>query len=158
MNETALQPILDGIPHRPPFLFLDEIVEYESGRILCRKTFREDEPFFQGHYPGFPLVPGVLLCESAMQAGALLLSKMAREDENAEAGVEKMPVVAKMGEVRFKQMIRPGDTVQIEVKFKEKMTSVYFLHGKITLAGKTVLQFEFACSMSERNESEPRTQ
>jgi len=144
----GLQPILDRIPHRDPFLFLDEILEYESGRIVCQKTFREEEPFFQGHYPGFPLVPGVLLCESAMQAGALLLSKMF-EEESSESLHGKMPVVAKMGEVRFKRMIRPGDRVKIEVKFKEKMTTIYFLHGKITFDGKTVLQFEFACKIEE---------
>jgi len=149
MPENSLQPILDRIPHRPPFLFLDEILEYEQGRIVCQKTFRADEPFFQGHYPGFPLVPGVLLCESAMQAGALLLAKMFEEEASDGSLREKMPVVAKMGEVRFKQMIRPNDTVQIEVKFKEKMTAVYFLHGKITRDGKLVLQFEFACKIEE---------
>ena len=149
MQENKLQPILDRIPHRPPFLFLDEILEYEQGRLVCLKTFREEEPFFQGHYPGFPLVPGVLLCESAMQAGALLLAKMFEEEAvNDESLRAKMPVVAKMGEIRFKQMIRPGNTIRIEVKFKEKMTSVYFLHGKITCEGKVVLQFEFACSMT----------
>ena len=151
MSENRLQPILDRIPHRAPFLFLDEVLEYEQGRIVCQKTFREEEPFFQGHYPGFPLVPGVLLCESTMQAGALLLAKMFEEEASeGESLREKMPVVAKMGEVRFKQMIRPGDTVRIEVKFKEKMTSVYFLHGKITREGKTVLQFEFACKVEEK--------
>jgi len=152
MKEKHLQPILDRIPHRAPFLFLDEILEYEQGRLVCLKTFWEDEPFFQGHYPGFPLVPGVLLCEATMQAGALLLAKMFEEEAASEGSLrEKMPVVAKMGEVRFKQMVRPGDTIRIEVKFKEKMTSVYFLHGKITCESKTVLQFEFACKVEEKN-------
>ena len=145
----GLQAILDRIPHRDPFLFLDDILEYEPGRIVCQKTFRANEPFFQGHYPGFPLVPGVLLCESAMQAGAILLAKMFEEEESGEPLRGKMPVVAKMGEVRFKQVIRPGDTVKIEVKFKEKMTVIYFLHGKLTLEGKTVLQFEFACKIED---------
>ncbi|MCL2304800.1 MAG: beta-hydroxyacyl-ACP dehydratase [Planctomycetaceae bacterium] len=152
MPENHLQPILDRIPHRPPFLFLDEIREYEPGRLVCLKTFREDEPFFQGHYPGFPLVPGVLLCEATMQAGALLLAKMFEEEAAGDGSLlGKMPVVAKMGEVRFKQMIRPGDTIRIEVKFKEKMTSIYFLHGKVTCDEKMVLQFEFACKVEEKN-------
>jgi len=143
--------ILDRIPHRAPFLFLDEILEYEQGRIVCLKTFRAEETFFQGHYPGFPLVPGVLLCESAMQAGAILLAKMFEDQASGDGSrCEKMPVVAKMGEVRFKQMIRPCDTIRIEVKFKEKMTEVYFLHGKITCEGKLVLQFEFACKVEDR--------
>jgi len=154
MQDRSLQPILDRIPHRPPFLFLDEILEYEQGRLVCQKTFREEEPFFQGHYPGFPLVPGVLLCEATMQAGALLLAKMFEEETAGEESpgslLEKMPIVAKMGEVRFKQIIRPGDTLRIEVKFKEKMASIYFLHGKITCQGKTVLQFEFACKVEDQ--------
>lgn len=142
-EHDKLGPIYRGIPHRAPFLFLDEILESEPERILCRKTFTDGEFFFPGHYPGFPLVPGVILCEAAMQAGALLLSTMFTEEE-----ASKHPVVAKMGEVRFKQMIKPGDTVHIEVRFKEKMAAIYFMHGKITLHGKMVLQFDFACALN----------
>ena len=69
------EQILNAIPHRPPMLLLDEIAEWQHKRIVCKKTFQPDEWFFQGHYPDFPLVPGVLLCEAAMQAGAVLLSK-----------------------------------------------------------------------------------
>src|SRR5262249_60237545 len=67
------EQILSAIPHRPPMLLLDEIIEWEHERIVCKKTFQQAEWFFQGHYPDFPLVPGVLLCEAAMQAGAVLL-------------------------------------------------------------------------------------
>ena len=70
----TLAEIHAAIPHREPFLLLDEIVERDERRIVCRKTFRGDEYFYAGHYPGFPLTPGVLLCEAAMQAGAVLLS------------------------------------------------------------------------------------
>jgi 3-hydroxyacyl-[acyl-carrier-protein] dehydratase len=69
------EQILAAIPHRPPMLLLDEVVEWEHERIVCQKTFHPEEFFFQGHYPEFPLVPGVILCEAAMQAGAVLLSK-----------------------------------------------------------------------------------
>ena len=70
-----IQEIHAAIPHRPPFLLVDEIVERGDDRIVCRKTFREDEWYFAGHYPAFPIAPGVLLCEAAMQAGAILLSQ-----------------------------------------------------------------------------------
>ncbi|MBW3600789.1 MAG: beta-hydroxyacyl-ACP dehydratase, partial [Planctomycetes bacterium] len=70
-----LSEVESAIPHRPPMLLVDEIVERSDDRIVCRKMFHEGEFFFQGHYPDYPLVPGVILCESAMQAGAILLSQ-----------------------------------------------------------------------------------
>ena len=74
------QQILDAIPHREPFLLVDEILEWEPSRIVCAKIFSGGEEFFAGHYPGFPLVPGVLLCEAAMQCGAILLSRHLARD------------------------------------------------------------------------------
>ena len=143
---NKLEEVQAAIPHRDPFLFIDEIVECDKSRILCKKTFTGKENFFQGHYPGFPIVPGVLQCEAALQAGAILLTRIF-EDESIGG---RVPVVAKMGETRFKQFVRPGDTIMIEVKFRDKMTSVYFLKAKVTLNGKTSVQFDFACALTER--------
>jgi 3-hydroxyacyl-[acyl-carrier-protein] dehydratase len=70
MTRSAIEA---AIPHRAPMLLLDEIVQQSDKHILCRKTFTGDEFFFQGHYPDYPLVPGVILCETGMQAGAVLL-------------------------------------------------------------------------------------
>ena len=81
----TLKTIQDAIPHRAPMLLLDEVVEQTEDTIICRKTFREDEYFFQGHYPGAPLVPGVILCEVAMQAGAVLLSGEVPADISAKS-------------------------------------------------------------------------
>ena len=75
MPLMSRQEILAAIPHREPFLLVDEIVERGAARIVCTKTFSGDEDFFAGHYPGYPLVPGVLLCEAAMQSGAILLCR-----------------------------------------------------------------------------------
>ena len=141
-----LAEVQAAIPHREPFLFIDEIVECDGKRIVCKKTFTGREDFFRGHYPGYPIVPGVLQCEAALQAGAILLTKIF-EDESID---NMVPVVAKMGEVRFKQMVFPGDTILIEVKFREKMTGVYFLRAKVTLNGKTSVQFDFACALTEK--------
>ena len=138
-----LEEIKAAIPHREPFLFVDEIVECEDNRILCKKTFHGDEYFFVGHYPGNPIVPGVLQCEAAMQAGAILLTRIYK-DENFDG---RLPVVAKMGEVRFKQMVRPGDTLFLEVKFKGKIAGIYLLHAKVTVNGKTSAQFDIACAL-----------
>ncbi len=143
---SPLDQIHELIPHRDPFLFVDDILEQDESRILCRKTFSGEEFFFGGHYPHFPLVPGVILCEAIMQAGALLVAKTLPENEKEG----KLPVVAKMGEVRFKQMVRPGNTILLEARFKEKMGTFYFLHGKAKLGGKTILQFEFACVLTDK--------
>lgn len=141
------QEVLDAIPHRDPFLFIDEIVECDNKQhIVCKKTFTPDAFFFQGHYPGFPIVPGVLLCEAALQAGAILLTKIFASENIGP----RVPVVAKTGEIRFKQMVRPGDTILIEAKYREKMNSVYFLRAKVTVDGKLALQFDFACALTEK--------
>ena len=143
---NKLDEIKTAIPHREPFLFVDEIVEYNDKHIVCKKTFTGQEDFFRGHYPDMPIVPGVLQCEAALQAGAILLSKFFENDSIGS----RVPVVAKMGEVRFKQMVFPGDTIIIEVKFRDKMTGVYFLRAKVTVNGKTSVQFDFACALTEK--------
>jgi 3-hydroxyacyl-[acyl-carrier-protein] dehydratase len=143
-----LEEVKAAIPHREPFLFVDEIVEYEDNRMLCKKTFHGDEFFFAGHYPDNPIVPGVLQCEAALQAGAILLTRVF---ENEEIG-DRLPVVAKMGEVRFKQMVRPGDTLFLEVKFKSKIAGIYLLHAKVIVNNKTSAQFDFACALIDKPE------
>jgi 3-hydroxyacyl-[acyl-carrier-protein] dehydratase len=109
--------ILSAIPHRPPMLLLDEIVEQSEARIVCTKTFRPDEFFFQGHYPDYPLVPGVILLEAAMQAGAVLVSHVP-----LEGGV---PVASRINDVKFKKMVRPGDTVTLEVTLNERLADAF---------------------------------
>jgi len=140
-----LEEVKAAIPHREPFLFVDEIVECEEDRILCKRTFRADEYFFAGHYPDNPIVPGVLQCEAAMQAGAILLTRIFKDEELAG----RLPVVAKMGEVRFKQMLRPGDTVFLEVRYKSKIAGIYLLHAKVIANDKTSAQFDIACALTE---------
>jgi 3-hydroxyacyl-[acyl-carrier-protein] dehydratase len=137
------QQILDAIPHRDPFLLIDEIVEWTDSRIVCTKTFSGSEEFFAGHYPGYPLVPGVLLCEAAMQAGAVLLSR-----HLAEAG-GRVPVATRMNDVRFKRMVRPGETIRMEVELVERLAGAFFLKAKSTVDGKTAVRFEFACTAAE---------
>lgn len=139
--------ILNAIPHRPPFLFIDDILEWDEERIVCQYRFKEDEFFFKGHYPGSPIVPGVILCESALQAGAIMLSRIFR---SSESGPEKVPVVARMGEVRFKSPVFPGNVVRIEVRFTERMGSAYFMSAKLINQEKIVLRFDFSCTATDR--------
>jgi len=140
------EQIYDAIPHRPPFLLLDEIVEQNDERIVCTKTFTGEEEFFAGHYPGFPLVPGVLLCESAMQAGAVLLSK------HLAGADDKVPVVTRMNNVRFKRIVGPGQTIRLEVDLNERLADAFFLTAKVTVDGKVAVRFEFACAAAPRQE------
>ncbi|MDD4789556.1 MAG: beta-hydroxyacyl-ACP dehydratase, partial [Pirellulales bacterium] len=118
------QQILDAIPHRDPFLLVDEIVEWGEDRIVCTKTFSGGEDFFAGHYPGFPLVPGVLLCEAAMQAGAILLSRHFAAVEG------KVPVATRINQVRFKRMVRPRETLRMAVELTERLADAFFLKAR----------------------------
>lgn len=140
----TLAEIEAAIPHRPPFLLIDEIVERDDKRIVCRKTFRPDEYFYAGHYPHYPLTPGVLLCEAAMQAGAVLLSGQAA----AAADGRRVPVATRMNDVRFKRMVRPGDTVEIEVVLNERLANAFFLSAKVSTGGKLAVRFDFACTLA----------
>jgi 3-hydroxyacyl-[acyl-carrier-protein] dehydratase len=138
------QTIEAAIPHREPFLLLDEIVEQSAKRIVCRKRFTGEEFWYRGHYPGFPLTPGVLLCEAAMQAGAVLLAKYV-------AGVPGVPVATRMNNVKFKSMVRPGETVDLEVELTEQLAGAFFLNAKVSVGDKTAVTFEFACKMAQPN-------
>ena len=130
-----------AIPHRPPMLLVDKVVERTQQRILCEKTFHQDEFFFQGHYPDKPLVPGVILCESAMQAGAILLSQFV----DGNSGV---PVATRMNDVKFRRMVHPGDTVELTVELKERLADAFFLQARVLLQGKVAVRFDFACTVT----------
>jgi len=155
---TDQQQIFDAIPHRDPFLFVDEIVRWDESEIVCKKTFTGKEFFFAGHYPHYPLTPGVILCEAAMQAGAIFLSKYFKEThDSSEKGV---PVVGRMNDVKFREMVRPGDEVIMQVTLTEQMKDVFFMKAKVTVCepqcsfsnGKTAVTFNFACKMVAENE------
>jgi 3-hydroxyacyl-[acyl-carrier-protein] dehydratase len=139
----SLEKIYAAIPHRPPFLLLDEIVELGGERVVCRKTFADNEPFYAGHYPGFPITPGVLLCEAAMQAGAVLLSQY------LQPGQQGVPVATRMNDVRFKRMVKPGETIEIEVDLTERLATAFFLKAKVACQGRLAVRFEFACTLAD---------
>ncbi len=140
-SSIPLDPaILAAIPHRPPMLLVDTIVEQTADRIVCRKTFRSDEFFCQGHYPGNAIIPGVILCETALQTGAILLSKQTTDS----GGV---PVATRLNDVKFKRIVRPGETITIEVTLTDRLADAYFMAGKVTVAGKLAARLDFACSV-----------
>ncbi len=146
MNPMTWQEILDAIPHRDPFLLVDEIVDRNDSRIVGVKTFTGNEWFFTGHYPGYSLVPGVLLCEAAMQCGAILLSQKFSD----AAG--KVPVATRINDVRFKRMVRPGEKIVMEIELIERLADAFFLKAKVTVDGKLAVRFEFACTAAQRGD------
>ena len=138
------EEILKAIPHRDPFLLVDEIIERSDSRIVCTKTFSGKEDFFAGHYPDAPLVPGVLLCEAAMQAGAILLSRFMAEEAQG-----KVPVATRMNDVKFKRMVKPGETLRLEAELVERVSTAFFLKAKVSVDGKVAVRFEFACTAAD---------
>jgi 3-hydroxyacyl-[acyl-carrier-protein] dehydratase len=133
--------ILNAIPHRPPMLLVDQILESSENRIVCGKTFSQTEHFTQGHFPNYPLVPGVILCECCLQSGAILLSRFTPQDGS-------VPVATRMDGVKFKKMVRPGDTIQIEVTLNEVIGSAYYMTGKVSVDGKLAARLDFACTVA----------
>jgi 3-hydroxyacyl-[acyl-carrier-protein] dehydratase len=128
------------IPHRDPFLWLDEVTEISSSRIVARKHLSEQLPVFQGHYPNFPVFPGVLQCESCFQAGAVLISRL------VPTGTNEVPVVTRVNNVQFRRMLRPGETIEIEVELTERVSNAFYLKGKVSVDGKVSARLEFVCT------------
>lgn len=137
--------VLAAIPHRPPFLWVDRIVEQTAEKIVTTKRVDPDEPFFKGHYPEFPLTPGVLICEAIFQAGAILLSELARKDA---AG--RVPVLTKIGDTRFKSMVRPGDEITCEVTITDVLPPLYHCKGKALVNGKLAVSTTFGVALAPR--------
>ena len=134
------EDILQAIPHRDPFLWIDEVVSIDNEKIHARKYLDPDLPVFQGHFPAFPVFPGVLQCEAALQAGAILISKI----EPVPSGA--VPVATRINNVKFRKLVRPGETIDIEVTLTENLSNAYFMTGKVSVDGKVSTRLEFACA------------
>ena len=138
-----LEDIKDSIPHRAPFLWLDEVTELTDDRIVAIKRLNEDLSIFEGHYPGFPIFPGVLQCEACFQAGAILIAKA------SEISAGHVPVVTRQNNTQFRRLVRPGETIQIEVELTEQIANAFCLKGRVTVDGKVSARLEFVCATAE---------
>jgi 3-hydroxyacyl-[acyl-carrier-protein] dehydratase len=137
-----LDEIKAAIPHREPFLWVDEVVELTESKIIAKKTLDPKIDLFAGHYPAYPILPGVIGCEMTFQAAAILMSKIAPVVEG------KVPVVTRVNNVQFRKIMRPGQTVQIEAELTEKMGDVYLFNGKVLSEGKPATRLEFAVTVA----------
>lgn len=124
-------------------LLVDEVISRDEKAIVARKTFRAEEFFFQGHYPNQPIVPGVILCEAAMQAGAILLVQHMPQDGTG------VPVATRMNDVKFRRVTRPGETIEMHVELVERLADAFFMRAKVLCDGKVAVRFEFACTVAE---------
>ena len=142
MNREEIERL---IPHRPPFLWIDEVLEITDTSVHGRKFLDPGLDVFAGHYPAFPVLPGVLLCEAALQAGALLIATLEREPG------DRVPVVGRLNNVKFRRMVRPGETLDIRVELTEKMAKAWFLRGQTAVEGQIACSLEFACTLAAPN-------
>lgn len=138
--------ILRLIPHRPPFLWVDRIVMVGDGEIETEKDIPHDLDVFEGHYPGRPIMPGVLLCEAMFQSGALLISNVLEGLSEAEG----VPVLTRILSAKFKREVRPGDTLKMRVRLKERLGRAWFMKGRMDVGGRTAVQVEFSCALVDR--------
>lgn len=134
----------DLIPQRPPFLFVDKILSYSENKIEASLYLSGEEDYFKGHFPGRPIMPGVLQQEALFQTGALLLALLKKTGERG------LGVVAKVENARFKSFLRPKDQLTLKVELKKEMMNAYVFNGKIYKEGKAVTSVDFTCmSVSE---------
>jgi 3-hydroxyacyl-[acyl-carrier-protein] dehydratase len=141
--------IYEAIPHRPPFLWVDTVISYDSKTIITEKFISPDLDVFKGHYPGYPLMPGVLLCEAVFQTGALFMAKMLQNSGQITEAGQKAPVLTRIKGAKFKREVKPGDTIKIHVTLDENIGNAWFFKGKVLVEDKTAVKVNFGCALSE---------
>lgn len=127
------------LPHRYPFLFIDRVIEVTDKKIECIKNVTIDEPFFQGHFPNFPLMPGVLMIEAMAQAAGIVLIKLFPEDFASSTSI---PLFLGIEKARFRKMVRPGDTLKIICEIVSLKGKIAKAQGKILVAEDVVCEAE----------------
>src|SRR6266853_5265421 len=138
------------LPHRFPFLLIDRVIEIQrKQRIVAIKNVTINEPFFAGHFPNLPIMPGVLIVEAIAQAGgALLLTEVEDRDQ-------KLMVFTGIERARFRRPVLPGDQLRIEVEVKAWRVSAVRMEGKVFVGDKRVAEATVTCQLVDRSRTRP---
>lgn len=140
------QDIIKILPHRPPFLLVDMITELELGeRVVGIKNVTINEPFFEGHFPGNPIMPGVLVIEAMAQVGGILARLSVPESMNLDAG--KAIYFAAIDKVKFRKPVVPGDRIVFELTALRKGTKVWKMKGKAIVNEELVAEAELVAAI-----------
>lgn len=121
-------------------MWVDEVVESTTTTLHARKHLSADLDVFRGHYPHFPVLPGVLQCEAIFQAGAILIAL------THPMGGDLVPVVTRVNNVQFRRMVKPGDTLDLFVELTEKLSNAFYLKGSAKVTSSTTCRLEFTCA------------
>lgn len=144
-TQIDITEVLERIPHRYPFLLVDRCEEYKPNEsIVGIKCVTVNEPFFQGHFPDYPVMPGVLLIEAMAQTGAVLMSKSLEVDTTGKA-----IFFMSADNCRFRSPVRPGDVVRMPVRVVKHRGDIFKFAGQALVNGKVAAEAEFAAMVVE---------
>ncbi len=147
MPTLDIVDIREILPHRYPFLLVDRIVELEEARIVGIKNVTGNEPFFMGHFPDFPVMPGVLIIEAMAQtAGVLVLRRLKDRDK-------KLVFLASIEQAKFRKPVVPGDQLRMEMVIDRLKATVVKMHGKATVDGAVVAEVTVMCTLGPKPEN-----
>jgi 3-hydroxyacyl-[acyl-carrier-protein] dehydratase len=148
MPVLDINEIRDILPHRYPMLLVDRIIELEEERIVGIKCVTQNEPFFQGHFPEFPVMPGVLIVEALAQTAGVLVLKHVPDRHR------KLVLLASITSAKFRRPVVPGDTLRLEMKILKRKASVAVMIGTATVDGLVVAEAEMMCKLADKEEAE----
>lgn len=142
-QSVDVRRITQLLPHRFPFLLIDRVLSWEAGkRLTALKNVTFNEPFFQGHFPGHPVMPGVLVIEALAQASGALVQLSAKDDPNQPA----LFYLVKIDNARFSRIVVPGDQLILEVEQKRTLRRMGLFHGKAKVGGEVVAEADLLCA------------